>query len=108
MQVKLFGEVYNVTPRRSFYIDNNSLAVYLIDTDSYESFATITVNVIDTLPKDVQAVDTNNCPWAEEFLVKYNLAKPWLDNNGDKQYVFSGYCVYPLYKFNVDIIREEV
>lgn len=38
-------------------------------------------------------VDTNNCPWAEDFIAKYDLGVP------THVYHQSGYCMYPLYDF---------
>ena len=99
MKVKTsFGE-YDVRVERSKYRNNNSLAIMLIckNEDGYEEpFATLTVNLgYDDIVDDIyQFVDTNNCPWAEEFIKENNLGTP------TGVYGRSGYCSYPLYEFN--------
>lgn len=99
--VELYGETYEVNPYRSTYRDNDSLAVMLKTTEG-EPFATLTVNLDESyfLPEDMAFVDTNNCPWAEEFLSESRLAKS-LNNFAE-----SGYCRYPLYKFDLDRIPD--
>ncbi len=44
-------------------------------------------------------VDTNNCPFADEFL-KLGIAR---DTGYTKQ---SGFCIYPLWKFDEDFLRQ--
>ena len=93
-----YGTTYRVTPYRAKYAQNNTLAVELI-TDEGEPFASLTVNIADSdkLASDRLAfVDTNNCPWAEEFLIFNDLARP------TKRYGRSGYCYYPLYEFTIE------
>ena len=78
----------------SYY--NKRLAIE-INCEDGEPFATLTVNLPDEPePKANQAyVDTNNCPWAMDFIKENNLGR-------DTGAVgFSGYCVYPLVEFNV-------
>ena len=45
-------------------------------------------------------IDTNNCPWAMQFISEYGL--------GEETGLlgFSGYCCYPLVKFNMDKVNE--
>lgn len=45
-------------------------------------------------------VDTNNCPWAEDFIKEYHLGAP------TGLFEYSGYCAYPLYKFNLDELEK--
>lgn len=61
--------------------------------------ARLTVCLADSIlipDDDCAFVDTNNCPWAEDFIrqnhlgVDMGLMMP------------SGYCVYPLYRFDMD------
>lgn len=100
MKLKLHGNEYEVTPIRAEYSANGSLAVMLEETETGESFAVITVNLMYPLDKDKAFVDTNNCPWAEDFLVKNKLAKPC------GVMAPSGFCTYPLYKFNLNKIKR--
>ncbi len=46
-------------------------------------------------------IDTNNASWIGSFLKKNKLAKP------TGKYVYSGWCRYPVYKFNLEKFTEE-
>ena len=105
------GRTHPVTLQFGKYSCNNKLAVQLVEAAApWSPFATLTVNLPD-IPTEVMKmwfgsnmpdestlafVDTNTCPWAEEFLVDNNIA----ENTGIS--MPSGFCMYPLYKFNVD------
>lgn len=102
------GPATPVTVRYTKYSSNNTLAVQLIHTkEPWSVHATITVN-LDGNPFGMDSrqdgrfayVDTNNCPWAEQFLEENKIAR--------RTGIFapSGYCVYPLYEFNPDAIYE--
>ncbi|MEG1565378.1 MAG: DUF4313 domain-containing protein [Bacilli bacterium] len=92
---------YEVTIGRTKYTYNNSLAVSL-ETTSLEPFAVITVciDISDTCKKDCAFVDVNNCPWAEKFLTENKLAEP------TGRIGYSGFCSYPEYKFNLELIPK--
>lgn len=96
MRYKYF-ELNEYKVRVSFdkYANNQSLAVNLI-TDEEDIFAVVSVNLTESyfIPKNSAFIDTNNCPFAEEFLTKNNIAKPV------GIYAQSGFCSYPLYDFN--------
>lgn len=89
-----FG-TYDVQARITRYSMHNNLAVRLVEKDG-APFATLTVNLGDNLPSTYAYVDTNNCPWAEKFITEYELGEP---TGIGKQ---SGYCMYPLYQFNIN------
>ena len=93
-----FG-TYDVIAYKHRYYDNNNLAVELITRDR-EPFARLTVNLGPKLRRDHAFVDTNNCPWAPQFLQEHNLAKP-VGAVGH-----SGFCDYPLYKFDLSKLEE--
>ena len=86
------------------YTNPETLAILLTCAESpWEDFAVITVNLVSSPYGDVQYqdeshayIDTNNCPWAEEFLQENGIAKP----DPRDIYGMSGYCAYPLYEFN--------
>lgn len=63
-------------------------------------YGDITVNLID-LPKGHAAIDTNNMGTAVlDFLKKYKLAEPiGLE-------IPSGFCMFPVYKFNEMELRK--
>lgn len=88
---------------RTTYSLSKNLAVILYD-DKGEELTVLTVDLPDngiSLDEDTQYVDINNCPWAPAFLVENDLAYPL------GIYEQSGYCVYPLFKFNINKIKKE-
>lgn len=84
------------------YVDNGRFAVQtLLDTtEGFEPYANLTVNLVDeTIPFDTEEVaygfvDTNNWPKAEGFIKRADI--------GEKTEFIghSGYCSYPLYRFD--------
>lgn len=84
----------------SRYQANNSLCIQAYNhTDG--PIARLTVCLPDTTLGDNCAfVDVNNCPWGEEFIQRYRL--------GTDMGVMasSGYCVYPLYKFDIQQLAK--
>lgn len=86
------------------YTNPETLAILLKCAESpWEDFAVITVNLVSSPYGDVKYqdeshayIDTNNCPWAEEFLQENGIAKP----DPRDIYGMSGFCTYPLYEFN--------
>lgn len=71
----------------------HNLAIQLWCDDG--PYATLTVNLGKMLESDKAYLDTNNFPEAEAFVKKYKLAEP------TGNYAFSGFCAYPLYKFDL-------
>jgi len=87
---------------RSTYTSNGSLAVMLYDAEDNEPYAVITTNIDDSdnlHNKFFAFVDTNNCPWAKEFLIRNCLGVPM------PQKGHSGFCTYPLFLFAIDEIE---
>ena len=100
--VNSYGHEYRVRIEASKYQSNGTLALSLI-TDTEEPYCNLTVNIDESIiwADDKTAfVDTNNCPWAEEFITKNGLGE-FYGYNGR-----SGFCLYPLFKFNMDKIKE--
>lgn len=92
--------VDEVVAYRATYSNNDTLAV-LLETEEGEPFATITVNIMDDVANgEYQYVDTNNCPWAPKFIEENGLGSP----TGIMG--FSGFCQYPLFRFNLEQIPE--
>ncbi len=96
-----FGN-YKVAPMILHYRYGNVLAVELVE-ESGEPFATLTVNLdsMFALDKNQSYIDTNNCPWAENFIKENSLGKP------TGHLGFSGFCSYPLYIFDLDKLNPE-
>ena len=98
------GQTTPVTVVVTKYTNPETLAILLKCAESpWENFAVITVNLVSSPYGDVKYqdeshayIDTNNCPWAEEFLQENDIAKP----DPRDIYGMSGFCAYPLYEFN--------
>lgn len=100
MKVTTSYNTYEVNVFKAIYANNSSLAVFLETTDG-EPFCNLTVNITDGVAgEEYQYVDTNNCPWALDFIKSNDLGTP----TGIVGY--SGFCEYPLVKFNLDKIKE--
>lgn len=96
-----FG-VYNVYPIKATY--SNGRTAILLVTFTGEELARLTVNIPnhEVYEQDNSFIDTNNVPWAEEFLLTNNLAVDlylWAP---------SGFHTYPLYKFNLNKFYDYV
>ncbi len=82
------------------YCADGSMAIEIRNAEE-GAIAGITVCLNDqNLKYDEGFLDTNNCPWAKEFVEKYKLGK---DTGLRRE---SGYCTYPLYKWNVSEIEK--
>lgn len=100
--IELYGKIFKLMLARSTYTYGNRLAVLAFEEDG-ERFASISVNIPEEMLTDEKAccfIDTNNCPWAPAFLEKYELAE-FTGNIG-----FSGFCVYPEYRFDLTKLKE--
>lgn len=89
-----------ITLRVSEYLSNKNLAIQMLCLDRLP-FASLTVNLDEELPSDMAYVDTNNLRTAFDFIIKYNLG----ELVGFRQ---SGFCTYPLVKFNMDEVKKYV
>ena len=97
------GETTPVRVIVTKYTNPETLAILLKCAESpWEDFAVITVNLVNSPYGDVKYQDeshayinTNSCPWAEDFLQENGIAKP----DPRDIYGMSGYCTYPLYEF---------
>lgn len=83
------------------YMADNSLAITAWSrTDG--PIAHITVCLDDaTLGPNRSYVDTNNCPWAPEWIEENRLGAK------TKWTARSGYCTYPMFEFDMERIMEE-
>ena len=98
-ELPFYGGEIDVELTLSQYTDKyGNLYVGLVSGN--EPYADITVNLADQLPKYCGYIDTNNIPNAEIFLKRYGIAR------FTGHYGYSGYCRYPLYKFDKDRLKE--
>ena len=98
--VKTFCGNTDVTIETANYANNGNLAIQLWCEDG--PYATLTVNLNHKCKSNCAFVDTNNCPWAEEFIYRYALGVP----TGDMQ--ASGWCIYPEYEFDLDAVNKYI
>jgi len=92
----------NVFLRVEHYIADSSLCILLYNRD-YAAIAKLTTCLDDKSLNDNEAyIDTNNCPWAIDFINKYKLG----ELTGKKR--VSGYCTYPVARFDMDEIEKHV
>ena len=87
--------------RKSRYRDNNSLALLMYHNN--ELYTVMTKNLISSFlcDDDCQYIDTNNNPELPDLLKKTKLGVPL----GFKER--SGFCEYPLYKFDLTDVEED-
>ena len=92
----------NVFLRVERYMADSSLCILLYNRD-YAAIAKLTTCLHDKSLKDNEAyIDTNNCPWAIDFINNYALGVL----TGKKK--VSGYYTYPVVRFNMDEIEKHV
>ena len=102
---KSWGTDWKITFKVSSYANNGNLAISMIDwNDGYaEPYASLTVNLGDrgdTLPMNQAYVDTNNLSGIEAWIQKTGIGK----FTGHVKP--SGFCVYPLYEFDLEKIAQ--
>ena len=94
------------------YKADNTLAIDLVSIDG-EPITRLTVCTADeyhlmtaiNTPDNISWVDINNNPTAMNFIDEYKLGEP-VRINGRIAVFASGFCEYPLYKFNLDELRK--
>ena len=99
LKLKAWGETFELNTTTSTYRNNGNLYVGLYSKED-GPFADLTVNCSKLEDKTWGAVDTNNCPWAIKFIEDNGLG----EDTGLIE--MSGFCVYPVYRFNMDKIEE--
>ena len=95
-----FSEYPEVFLETGEYQADGSPAVELYTGDG-DLIAVITVCLDDPyLEAGESYVDTNNCPWAPDFIREYSLGEQ-TGKNGQ-----SGYCTYPVFRFDMERLKE--
>ena len=97
-----WGTTEQVSIEINTYLNNGNMYIGLTtDGDGYpEPYGDVTVNLGEKVPDFCGYIDTNNMPELEKFLVNNDIG----EFTGFMQR--SGFCVYPMYMFNVDKLRE--
>ena len=101
-----YGQKWQLILLQKKYVQGGGLAVEIYDIcHDYaeegeapypEPLAAATVNLGVAFTGEHAFIDTNNYPWLPEFLKEHGLAEP----TGAS--ARSGFCEYPLYKWNTD------
>ena len=99
---------YKIKLQLTRYRNDNSLTItamrYEEEYQYWEPYATLTVNLnyddCDPAPEDCAYLNTNNNPGVEEFVNENKLG----EFTGIRKQ--SGYCTYPLYRFDMAKIRS--
>ena len=100
MTVKTDFGTYEVYLRLYENADKRRIAhIQLYEMDG-QPFATIAKQLYESVDAPMLYVDTNNCPWAEKFIEDNQLG----EYTGIS--TRSGYCMYPLYAFNLGKLRS--
>lgn len=99
LKLNAYGETYNVYLYPCRYLEPQNLCIN-IELEDGEPWSTMTVNLGGFLKDGYAFVDTNNNPGIEEFIRKNKLGF----FTGECQ--SSGFCIYPLYKFNMAVIEK--
>lgn len=95
-----YGTYENCYLLKGNYMADNSIALEIWN-DEEGPIANLTT-CLGKAFEGCSFLDTNNSPWAEDFVKELGIAKPTrLDRR-------SGYCIYPLYKFNENKVNEYV
>lgn len=82
------------------YQADGSLALELWNEED-GPIARLTTCLLDrNLAEDEAYIDLNNCPWAMPLIEKYGLGKP------TGRIGHSGYCTYPVVKFDMDVLAQ--
>lgn len=92
---------HDVVALKNRYMSNNSLAIQLYSR-TIGLYATLTLNLpeSDDLEYGYAFVDVDSCPWAKEFIKKYELGY------FATKYASNGWGTYPLYKFDVNKLED--
>lgn len=103
MRIKTPYHTYeNVMLTVEEYMADGSMAITVENPEDGE-IAALTVCLCDPfLEKNEAYIETNNCPWAMEFIREYKLGE---ESGRVKQ---SGYCRYPAVIFDMEQLKKYV
>ena len=101
IEIESYGELHDVYIQKNVYAYNDNLCLDLIDICG-EPWSNLTVNFDIPLNKDEGFIDVNHNPGICEILIEKGIAKP------TGKAVKSGYIIYPLYRFDFDVLNSYV
>lgn len=92
---------YNCVVKKSRYMDNENLALVLLDAETHELVAHVTVNTASKFPSDIAAVkDYSENKGMLKAITEAGLVKETMGA------VQLGYVSAPIVKFNLDGVEE--
>ena len=86
---------------KQYQYDGSVCVQIMNQTDG--AIARITTCIPDcssSLDNDESFIDLNNCPWALDFIKKYNLGTV------TDKYGYSGFCKYPVVKWDINELNS--
>lgn len=88
----------------TMYVGLMCLSDYGFGDPFFEPYCDVTVNLMDagTSQDNCAFIDTNNMPTLPKFLEENGIAEP------TGYYGFSGFCAYPEYRFNIDVLDQHL
>ena len=99
-----YEDVTLTTGRYPVRLPGNFYNPIFIGMDSEEegllSVLTVNIGLPGMIDDSYTAIDTNNCPFAEAFLLENGIGKK------TGRTVRSGYCEYPIYEINKELLKE--
>lgn len=85
------------------YFSYGNIAISIIvkndELGCFEPWNSLTTNIV-RLPTAYACIDTNNNPNAETLISELGIGKP------TGQMVSSGFCQYPVYKMDLDVLEK--
>ena len=99
MKYKLYDEVYDLGLYVDRYANYDNLYIGLVDAETGEDFADLSIN-IEPLPEDYICLSGDFQKEHEALIKKYKLG------TFTGEYSYSGYGKYPIYKMNMDVVRQ--
>ena len=97
------------------YVSNpTNIAIQLVEAagdDAGMNYSDLTVNLGSDIgnetimPRSCGFIDVNNFPAAERFIAENGLGTPY-KRFGEQVYGYSGYCEYPLYRFDEEALKQ--
>lgn len=100
----IFDETIELIPVVASYSNNDNLAIQLFCKEEgfFEPYSTLTVNIHELKDKTLAYVDVNNNPNILNWITENEIAIPI------RETAISGYCEYPLYKFDLNKLNKEL
>ena len=99
IKIKAWGKEHDLFFSLNRYTFNNNLCVNLMEVDKGQ-WSTLTTNLGILLADDEAFIDLNNNTGFDKIFIENGIAKP----TGYE--VPSGFCRYPCFKFDMDVVRE--